>query len=99
MISHPYSRSFQILFITYHNVINGQEETRRGLAATRNDLATSRQRANAISFVTPREDDTKSITKTTKRRRFPFSCFFLLVQCFLYAAQFMIIPFALLSLV
>lgn len=48
MISHPYSRSFQILFIIDHNVINGQEETRRGLAATRNDLATSRQRANAF---------------------------------------------------
>lgn len=79
MISHPYSRSFQILFFIDHYVINGQEETRHGLAAIYNDLVTSRQRVNAISFVTSREDDTKSITKTTKRRRFSFPWFLLLV--------------------
>jgi hypothetical protein len=79
MISHPYSRSFQILFFIDHYVINGQEETRHGLAAIYNDLATNRQRVNAISFVTSREDDTKSITKTRKRRRFSFPWFLLLV--------------------
>lgn len=80
-------------------MINGREETRRGLAAIYNKLVTNRQRVNAISFVTFREEDTKTVTKTTLRWRFPFSCFSLLVQCFLYATQFMIIPFVLLPLV
>lgn len=54
-------------------MINGQEEIRRGLAAKNNDSATRPATVNPLSYVTSREDDTNSITKTTNRRRFLFS--------------------------
>lgn len=76
MISHPYSRSFQILFFIDHYVINGQEETRHGLAAIYNDLATNRQRVNAISFVTSREDDTNQSQKQENDGVFLFLGFY-----------------------